>query len=247
MVIFTMLMKPEILAICEKRTEQQAYEDAFTFNSSRQNLSAYDQGHYITEVLMKLFPEVYRTQDDIGKRLSLEQSTVSKILTAYRELETQVAKLSSENMTRVINLPERTINKISKAPEALKPAIFEQVVEKDLSVRETEKLVKEVNAVPEAEVDDKTVEDKVSALFDEADKTLSKAERANNKLLEGAVVLTPEPIVLEVICRAGESKITVEQLKVFLSFYLQKLYDFAKASGKLDQVFEDAQLEAAKW
>lgn len=244
MVIFNMLKLDGIWALEQKRTEQEAYEDALVLNNKK-GLSTLDKAHHYIKMMEK-FPEAYPTLEAIGKKVGVTKQEISLIMLAYQEIELQKPKLSPDLSSRLDKLPEGVITSIRKAPEELKPKLFETAIEEDLSVRETEKLVKDSTAVPTPT--ELTVEspEKAELLID-GPQIERKSNRFLDKLIEGAYVLAPEDLVKEAYGRAYGEKFTLEKLNGFLGFVFKVLFEHAKKDGKMNEVFEEAHEEALRW
>ncbi len=268
-VIFNMLQWPTIKAINELRTEQEAYEDAFIFNHQRRNLSSYEMGDYIVNQLQKRFPQIYTTQEVIGKRLGLSQDSVSLCLKAYFEIESQKGKLPQEVTNRFVNLPASKVAPLSKIPEPLKPAAIEAAIDNELSQRQVKALVANVAktsnpteetikhavqqikaqtlkqadadlAVPESDTD-------VEAFLKQGKTQMNKFERDLNRLTEGCVVPAPHELVRDILAVFGGEKVTQEQLNSLACFVFQTLYDEAKRKKQVEEVIALALQEAKRW
>jgi hypothetical protein len=244
MVIFTMLMLTEIKAECVNITEEEAFENAFEIHL-RANLTAYDQGHYILEELMKRFPKKYPTQEKVGEQLRVSQDSISLIVRAYREVESQKAKsnLSQEVTNRFVEMPASKIVPIAQAPEELKPAIINSVVENDFSQREIKALVKEVQADPEAtstsvaEVAKKLADAKVERYMKDADRELAKTERARDKVVAAGENF-PEPMMKAIFGHLGlkgNGKVSPEKAKAFAKTLVSIWYQESLDHKKLDE------------
>jgi ParB/RepB/Spo0J family partition protein len=250
MIIFNMLMLPEILAINENYTEQQAYDAVLSLHNTRQNFSFYDQGHYITEVLVKRFPDIYRTQEDIGEHLRLSHDSISVILKAYREAEVQKHNLSPENSRRLETLSKDIIVQVSKASEELKPTLYETIIEKNLSVRQTKELVKEVNADPNAdaakiaEEAQKIADEKAVRYMKEADKEKAKTARARDKVVAaGETCPVPEALMTAVFGHLGlknKGKVDPEKAKAYASKLVAVFFRRALEKDELDTALSEA-------
>jgi len=244
MIIFTMFRLSDIKAVDDGLTEQQAFENALIVHI-RQNISAYDQGHFIEEDLKKRFPNIYTTQETIAKRLSLSQQTISNILLAYRQIEAQKSNFSPETYQTLVTKSPETIIPVTKAPEAAKPALLTAIANENLSILESKNLSREISKVPDAT--EQTVKEKVAVLFGSAEKEVSKIDSIIAKLVEKSVVLAPEDAVREAVGRAGDNKVTPEKLGVFMTIYFAILDKHARADKKSNEYFEEAEQEAAKW
>jgi hypothetical protein len=267
LVIFKLLLLTEIKAQISYISEDEAFEAAFTVHI-RANLSAYDQGHYISEELMKRFPNKYSTQEAVGKQLCMSQESISRFIGVYREIEAQKPNISSDVIQRVISLPKNTVSYVSQAPEQLKPSILENVIEHNLSERDTKELVKEVNATPEptaekvAEEAKRIADAKVQAAevraqeyIKEADKVTAKTERAREKIV--ASVEYPEDLMKAVFGVLGlKGKVDSEKARSLAStavaVFCQKCVEkqiFAVDSDGQTHLYElgDLVREASTW
>jgi hypothetical protein len=81
MVILNMLRLDGIWALNRKRSEQEAYEDAIILNAKK-NLTAYEIAAFILKLKAK-FPQIYTTQEVIGKKLGIGQEQISRIMNAF--------------------------------------------------------------------------------------------------------------------------------------------------------------------
>jgi ParB/RepB/Spo0J family partition protein len=249
MVVFTMLMKPEIKADCLNITEQEAFENAFVVHQ-RQNLSAYDQGHYILEELMKRFPAKYPNQEAVAKNLGLTQQAVSLFVRAYLEVEAQKPHLPPEVTTRVVNLPERTITHVSKLSESLKADALVAIIDNKLSVRETEELIDNIRTDPDPSPEKVVVEAqriadaKAERYFKEADKEVAKTERARDKVVAASEEL-PEELMTAVFGHLGlkgNGKVTPEKAKSFALTVVAVLFQKCLDRDELDDVLREADI-----
>lgn len=223
MIIFKMLMRGTIKAVCVHISEQEAHENALLLNDgdNRQNLSAYDKGHYIVEVLMKRFS--YPSQESLASRLGVSRESLNKMILAYREVKALQPQLKPEVGTRVPNLPERVITHVRQAPEELKVSILENVAEKKLSVLDTKQLVDKVRQIEGADastvdsvadqileekshkepVVEKSLEEKAASFLEEGVKLQRKNDRVIDKLVAEFGKFYPEKLIKTVYGNFG--------------------------------------------
>lgn len=251
-VIFNMLRKDGIWAINEKRSDLEAFEDAFTLNYQRKSLSSYELGAFILK-LKELFPDTYPNQETIGKKLGLSQEAISRIMTAYGELEKSKDKINPDVMPHVIRTSERSVNKIRNASADLRPKLLETVAEKDLSVLDTEKLVEGVNAVEGAtertvtEVADALLKEKAEAFRADGEKIQKNTNKELQHLIDNAMVPAPEALVRDAYGRNFGEKVSQGKLNLLLSFLFKVMYEHLKNSPEFNDYFEEARQEALKW
>jgi ParB/RepB/Spo0J family partition protein len=265
-IIFNMLRSDVLWVVSQKRTEKQCYKDAYILNNNRNNLTPYDLGHYIQEVLMKLFPIDYPNQTVVAKELGIDQALVSRYISTYIELEGQKKHLSSDVYDQVIaNLSEHTIREVRKASDDLKAPILEQVAEKNLSVTETKHLVETANANPEMvpseiaveaqRIKEQKAEVRAQEYMLEADKISAKTERARDKVV--ACVEYPEDLMKAVFGVLGlKGKVNPEKAKslasVAVALLIQKCVEkqiFAVDAEGQTHLYElgDLVREASTW
>jgi ParB/RepB/Spo0J family partition protein len=145
-VIFILLRRPEIWAVSEKRTEFQVYKDAFILNDRRNNLTGYDAGHYIAEVLMKKFPEKFPTYVAVAKELGVTPEYVLMLARAYETVAKASTKLSVEEANRVSSLSEKSIRQANRIEEDLKADVLKEMANNKMTTREAEVFSKAVAA-----------------------------------------------------------------------------------------------------
>jgi ParB/RepB/Spo0J family partition protein len=260
MIIFKMLMRTTIKAVCVHVSEQEAHENALLLNDgdNRQNLSAYDKGHYIVEVLMKRFS--YSSQEALAKKLGMSPDDLSHFILGYREVEAQKSKLSPEACARAQKLPERTLTYARQAPDALKAPVLETVTEKKLSVLDTKQLVQKLKETENADVStvnsvadqileeknqakmpivEKSFEEKAVKFLEEGEKLQRKNDRAIDKLIEQFGGFYPEKLITAVYGSFGDAKVTDEKFQSVMHTVIGVMLDHSD----LDAVL----LEASKW
>ncbi|MDD5240066.1 MAG: ParB N-terminal domain-containing protein, partial [Candidatus Nanoarchaeia archaeon] len=238
------ILKPQgkldfILAKEKNRTELEAWQDAWLLND-KEDLSDYEKGAYMLQLQQK-FPNEYPTHEALAKKLNISRSNVTQLIQCYTEIERQTPK--TNNVTRVTmeHIPEGTVRQARKAPEELKPAIYETIIENDLSSRETKQLVEAVKA--EESPTEKTVEEKAALLFEETEKEGKKLGRFIDKLIEELVPYYPKELIQTVFASFSGDKVTVEKIRD----RCQTLVDFWYKRA-LDAKTLDADLaEAKKW
>ncbi len=265
MVMFTMLQGkfpggPGIWAIRKKLTEQEAFEQAFTINYERKDLSAFEIGTFILS-LQEKFPQVYASrihgfsfQETIGKRLGLSHSTVSLILSAYADLKNTTPKLDEEIVAKATKLPERTVREAKKAPEEVKSSVYAAIVKKELSANETKKLVQLVNqessSLSKEQVEELATEVQVSKSFEiaqdlkeDADRSERKIQRAEQKII-GNAQQYPANLMKEIYghLASKEAKVSVERAQRYAATVVDLMVQ-RLSSSDLDLIFA----EADKW
>jgi ParB/RepB/Spo0J family partition protein len=246
MVIFNMLRKDGIWAICKQKSELEAYEDAFTLNYQRESLTDYELGQHLS-LMFEKNPNI--TQTALGKKFGVSQQRVSQLLRCFREIERQ--KQNGNITTQVVmeKVSERTIRAIKNAPEDLKPIIMKESIEKNLSSRDTERLISEITAIPDAtaatvtEKAQQIVEEKAKAFVEEGAKIRRKSDKLLDKLIEEVRARPPEAWVKELYGRVGENKINVENASAFASVWFGVAYEILRQKGLLEFSFE----ETDKW
>lgn len=237
MIIFNMLGRSEIWAVSDERTELEAYKDALILNNARNNLTAYDVGHYIKRVLMIKFPKIFPNQTAVASFLNISQEYTNQVISAYETVEAQRDKLPPETIARAMKMPERSLRSVRRVPEELQSTVLEKITEENMSTRQSEKLAQEVTT------DEKTVEEKVRALRKEGEKIQRKYDRLLAKLLVECRAKLPEVFVRDLYGRVPDGKITVEKANAYAESWIGVAYVVLKGVGKLDFVFE----ESAKW
>lgn len=267
-VIFNLLRKQTIWAVSEKRSELETYKDAFILNSTRNNLSDYDQGHYIVEVLMKRFPSAYPTFEAVANALSLDKAEISRIVTSYKIIEDNKGTLSNEQLTRVNTLEHRTVYQINQAKEELKPKLLASAIDNDLSVRDMKKVVDKTKAVADAsfETVDAAVKEVLAEkngvlpvvndaekvfvdaqeFLDEGARAEKKSNRLIDKYLAECCISPPEVVVNFVVSNSGSEKLSSKKMSTVLSCFFELLIRGGD-SLQLKAVLEEAKVEAQKW
>jgi ParB/RepB/Spo0J family partition protein len=240
------ILKPQgkldfILAKEKNRTELEAWQDAWLLND-KEDLTDYEKGAYMLQLQQK-FPNEYPTLEAIGKKLGISKQHVNQLIQCYEEIEHQTQKTNMSTRVDMENIPERTVREARKAPEELKPAIYEKIVENDLSSRETRQLIEAVNE--EEAPTEKTVEEKAALLFEETEKEGKKFVRFKDKLLDELCPYYHEDVVNAVLgsLLLSADKVTVEMVRDRCHILDRIWYKRA-----LDNKTFDADLaEAKKW
>ena len=113
-------------------------------NEARSNLNDYERGRAMKELLM-LFPDIYRTQEDLAVRFGHDQCHVSRLITHFELIESEKPKLSIQQFEQVRGLDERVTRElVASPPEALTKLLVVAAVKK-ASVREAKGLVAAVS------------------------------------------------------------------------------------------------------
>jgi ParB family chromosome partitioning protein len=255
LVIFKMLMQTTIKAVCVHISEQEAHEDAFLLNDIRQNISAYDKGHYIFEVLMKRFS--YLNQEALAKKLGISRQSLNQMVLAYNEVQTLQPKVSPEIDARASELPERTLRAIRlQVPEDLKPKTMEEIINKNLSVRDTEKLCNDIKATPNADTaavgafadqiveekaskgNEKSLEEKAELFFKEGDQAQRKNDRFIDKLIVDFGNYYPDSLIKAVYGQFGDAKVTPEKFQSTIRLVVEIMAN--RCEKDLDSIFAEA-------
>jgi polyhydroxyalkanoate synthesis regulator phasin len=238
------ILKPQgkldfILAKEKNRTELEAWQDAWLLND-KEDLTDYEKGAYMLQLQQK-FPNEYPTLEAIGKKLGISKQHVNQLIQCYEEIEHQTQKTNMSTRVDMENIPERTVREARKAPEELKPAIYEKIIEGDLSSRETKQFVEAVKA--EEAPTEKTVEEKAALLFEETEKEGKKLGRFIDKLIDELVPYYPKELIQTVFASFSGDKVTVEKVRDCCQILVDFWYKRA-----LDAKTLDADLaEAKKW
>jgi ParB family chromosome partitioning protein len=131
------LQKDKIPAVIKDYTNQQMMEIALIENIQRQDLDPIEEAY----AYKRLLEEFNLTQEQVAQKVAKSRSFIA-------------------NMVRILNLPELILNKVSKgeltvghvrplltvSSEAAQIKAAEEMINKDLNVREAEALVKEITA-----------------------------------------------------------------------------------------------------
>ena len=229
MVIFNMLRKDGIWAFSKPSTEQEAYEDAFTLNFERKSLSDYELGRHLS-MLMAKFPTSYPTQEVVAQKVGISRVRVNQFIRCFEEIERQKPRQDNiVNQFTMEKLSGTIVAEIKKAPEELKPAILENVVEKGLTVRQTEQLVKNLQEIenptvetvaqeanriltPEPELEptltpepaEISIEEIVANLKQDAEKAVRTVTREIDRFIQNATGQYPEIVVREVYAHLND-------------------------------------------
>lgn len=146
-------------------SEEQAAEIALIENIQRENLNAMEEAL----AFRRLQEEYSLKQEDIAKRVSRSRSAITnslRLLKLEEHVQTMLAegKLSMGHARALLALED---------PEMQK-STAEQVMENDLSVRETEKLVRRLLS-PKKSKKPKTENEQISTVFQDLEEQLRKS------------------------------------------------------------------------
>lgn len=271
-VIFILLRRPEIWAVSEKRTEFQVYKDAFILNDRRNNLTGYDAGHYIAEVLMKKFLEKFPTYVAVAKELGVTPEYVLMLARAYETVAKAVTKLPPEEANRVSSLSERSIRQANRVEEDLKADVLKEMANKKMTSHEAEVFTKAVAAevaptpekvqviaeevvvareakkTPPAPVEEKKIDTNAeiaTALMDDAAKAQKQIDRQVTKAASLAVQL-PEDLMTAIYGHLNaKGKVDAAKVEEYAKTAVAIWYE-RTSEEDLEKIFEatDKQLEA---
>lgn len=253
MIIFNMLRLDGIWAVSKQRSELEAYEDAFDLNNARKNLSVVDQAKFFV-ILMQKFPAIYPNQQSIADRRKLSKGYVSEVLSILKMVAAQKENVSEEIVLQANKLAKHTLLSVDTATEETKADILTAVVENKLSHTQTEKLVDAVkaNLEPTSEfvaeeakrIREQKATDRAQELFEEADKTVAKTERARDKVVAaGETCPVPEELMTAVFGHLGlkgNGKVDSEKAKAYASTVVAVLFQRAIDKDELDDVLREA-------
>lgn len=156
---------PKIPAYIREADDQTLHEMALVENIQRQDLNAME----IAISLQRLMDECSLTQDSVSTRVGKKRSTVAN----YLRLLTLPAEVQMALKQDIISMGHAKA--IAAAPEELRLAVLKKTVKKNLSVRQTEDLVKKLaEGKPAREVlADEELPDSYTRLTEELVRTLS--------------------------------------------------------------------------
>jgi ParB family chromosome partitioning protein len=204
--------------ICDL-TDQEAMELMFIENEQRTDISDYERGRWLAEMLTK-FPDIYPTQEALAKRIGetsrqTSRQYISMLISHYKHIEEQKKVLPSEIVTRVTKLPEGVTREIRKAPPEIQPKILEKVVKDDLSSRETRNLVDSLK-VP-------TLDEAIKIVQEDTQQRVEAAKRRDEQLIKKLKLYYPEELVDKILEKTdGLSEVTLTRAlsKVVSALYL---------------------------
>jgi ParB/RepB/Spo0J family partition protein len=105
-----------LLCIILEMSDQEAAELQWAENIDRKDLTDYEKGRWLKEMLEK-FPEEYPNQAMLGNKIGLSQQHVSELVSHFEFVERQKETLPSDLTARAVKLTERVTREIQKAPE----------------------------------------------------------------------------------------------------------------------------------
>ena len=146
-------------------SEEQAAEIALIENIQRENLNAMEEAL----AFRRLQEEYNLKQEDIAKRVSRSRSAITnslRLLKLEENVQTMLAEgtLSMGHARALLALENPEMQRVTA----------ERVLEKDLSVRETEKLVRSLLS-PKKAVKPKTEDAQISAIYSDIEEQLRKS------------------------------------------------------------------------
>jgi len=247
-------------------TDQQAMEHAFIENEQRDDITDYERGRWLKE-MMQRFPEAYPTQKALGDRIGKSHDYVSKMIIHYEEVEGCRESLPTNISTRVEMLPEGVTREIRHAPEEVKTKLFEYAVKHERSAREVagvaealkqappEVRVKVAEAVadkgltaPEAQAlveavtfKPATAEEAFAKVKAETEKRVEALKRVEKKLYDKLAEYYPLNLLDEALKVVGEA--SEEKTVNFLKDVVAAAWDKLLALKLTDEVLQ----EAKKW
>jgi len=121
-------------------SDNNAFEAMLVENLQRKDLTDYEVGRWL-KFLLERYPEAYSSQEVLANKIGKTHQYISYLIKHFEEIEKQKALLSPDLATRVAALPESIGREIRKAPEEVKPKIYEYAVKHDVSTREVASLV----------------------------------------------------------------------------------------------------------
>jgi len=222
-----------LLCIVLETSDQEAAELQWIENINRRDLSDYEKGRWLKEMLQK-YQENYPSMDVLAKKVGYEDhGIISLLIKHYEHVEEEKKSLPTDLVTRVTKLPERVTREIRKAPEELRPQVIKAVVEDGLSSRETEKLVKAIT-LPNV-----SVEEAVKVVQEDAEKRRETEEKRQEALVKKFKQCYPVELVDEVTKRTsivGKSEGTA--FKIFLEI-VSAMWRKLGELGLIDQILTE--------
>jgi ParB family chromosome partitioning protein len=178
-------------------TDREALELQFIENEQRKNLTDYEKGRWLKEMLEK-FPEDYPNMDVLAKRAGYtDHAQVSRLISHYEFVEKQKKTLPSDLVPRGTKLSEFVTREIQKAPKELQTKVIETVVEEGLSARET---AKAIEAITMPNVSD---DEAIAAIQEDTQKRIEAEEKRQKTLVEKLKKCYPADLVDYVAKRDG--------------------------------------------
>ena len=225
------------LCIVVEMTVQEAMELQWVENEERKDLTDYEKGRWLKEMLEK-FPEEYSNQTVLADKVGVSKQLVSALITHYEYVEKQKETLPSDLSTRVDKLTEGVTREIRKAPEKLRPKVAKAAVEKGLSARETENLVDTIT-VPEV-----SQEEALEVVQEDTKKRVEVEEKRQEALVKKLKQCYPAELV-DYVAKRG---VTTEG-DMFKAFYevvsemWRKLAELGLTGQILDAVASEKELK----
>ena len=115
-------------------SEEEVIEWQFVENEARSGLTDYQRGRAM-DMLMRMFPDSYETEDDVGLRFGLDQRTVSQLILHYRHIESLKEKFDPKTLQKVMRLGEGVTRELRQAPEEAQCDLLAKAAEGGISVR----------------------------------------------------------------------------------------------------------------
>lgn len=155
----------EVPVLLRSFSEQQAAEIALIENIQRENLNAMEEAF----AFRRLQEEFSLKQEDIAKRVSRSRSAITnslRLLKLEEHVQTMLAegKLSMGHARALLSLENPELQKITA----------DRIVENDLSVRETEKLVRQLLS-PKKPAKRQAVNEQLQAVYQDLEEQLRKS------------------------------------------------------------------------
>ncbi|MGB9774605.1 MAG: ParB/RepB/Spo0J family partition protein [Bacteroidota bacterium] len=249
-------------------SDQEAMEYAFIENNQRDDLTDYERGRWLKE-MMQRFPEAYPTQEAVAGKIGKTRVYVAYMIAHYEELERQKEKLPANIVTTVTMLPERVVREVRSAPEDVKPKIIEYAVKHErehrlknvaglvealkkappeVRVKVAEAAVDKGLTAPEAEalveavtVKPVSVEEAFAEVKAETEKRVEARRRMEKKLIDKLAQYYPLNLLDEALKIVGEA--SEEKTVKFLRDVVSAAWDKLSALKLTDEVLQ----EAKKW
>lgn len=137
---------PGMWAICKDRSEQEAYEAALILNDY--TLLDEKKKGFLCKKMMDEFKDDYPTFDVFCKKnINLGAENLEFFVDTWKKMELLGADVPSDQFNEVGRLSLELIRPISSAPKTAKSAIISAVLNHNLSMGETQKLVKVVQGL----------------------------------------------------------------------------------------------------
>ncbi|MGB9778048.1 MAG: ParB/RepB/Spo0J family partition protein [Candidatus Bathyarchaeales archaeon] len=219
--------------IIRQMSDQEAMEAMLIENVQRKELSDYEVGKWLKEVLQR-FPEVYPKLDVLARKLGYRDPSQVSRLIGHSEYLDSLKLMVPTILPRGKMLPERVTREVRKAPQELQPKILKTVVKYDLSSRETAELV---DALTPQNID---VKEAFGRIRTESGKKKVKAEeliKDEKRAFSELTFYYPASLAEEILKRTDD--VSEEKLVQFFKALIDVMWGKIVELGLVEEVFSE--------